>query len=322
MSARELKYKFSHAGEEISISGVDLEEVNSPELPSSVSRSRGKHYNGKKWEGIDLNILFDKQKGLSKRGFQQGSRFGREVKPKSKSIVNQPKGLLSGKLKYGFEHYARGKTEYMAGNPVSSSSSDHRTGGSTAKSTITSENSQKYRELSRQPVDQKKSSSVRKVTLGKSFVTRKVSSIQPQKKSLEVSSQSCDQKSRSSSVISVRRSYVSGKATSKVEVGGDSMQPRGRKSSSGKSSVGSCSNPGYEVKFLSRKQRGKIADEKGEVTMNLAVRNHCKAVEEEKSGNRKGSIINFAKPAYHRTAKSLVRSCTVLKSRVFLSCYA
>ncbi|RDX82079.1 hypothetical protein CR513_37179, partial [Mucuna pruriens] len=324
MSAKELKYKFARSGEGILTSGVDLQGVNSPELPSSVSRSRGKHYSSKKWEGIDLNNLLDKQKGLSRRGFQQGSSSGQEVKPKSKSNVNRTKGLLSGKLGLALErNNGRGKTESMA--CCSSSSSNQKTGGSTARSTITSENTQKYREVCSQQCDQKRSSSLRRVSLGKSCVTRKVSSIQPQKKRLEVSSQPCDQKSRSSSVISVRRSYVSGKA-SRVEIGRDDMRSRGRKSSSGKSSVGSCSNPGYEVKFESRLQREKITDEKGEFTMNLAVKSRGKtgeisktstvSVEDAKSGNRKGSNINFAKPTYHRTAKSLVRSCTVLKSRV------
>nr|KYP34911.1 hypothetical protein KK1_044074 [Cajanus cajan] len=219
MSARELKSKFSQTGEEMLTSGVDLQGVNSPELPSSVSRSRGKHYNSKKWEGVDLNNLLDKQKGMR---------------------------LLSGKS------------------------------GSTTRSTITSDITQKYRE----------------------------------KKCLEVSSQPCDQKSRSSSIISTRRSYILGKA-SNVEIDSDGMQSRGRKSSTGKSSVGSCSNPGYEVKFVSRQQREKITDEKGEVAMNLAVNNRSKPGEISKTsakfGNRKESNITFGKPAYHRTAKSLVQ---------------
>ncbi|XP_020206702.1 uncharacterized protein LOC109791764 [Cajanus cajan] len=311
MSARELKSKFSQTGEEMLTSGVDLQGVNSPELPSSVSRSRGKHYNSKKWEGVDLNNLLDKQKGMSRRGFQQGSGFGLEVKPKSKLDVNRPKGLLSGKSGLVFERNARGKTEFMAScsNSVSSSS-DQKTSRSTTRSTITSDITQKYREVSSQPCDQKISSLVMRVTRGKSCVTRKVSGIQPQKKCLEVSSQPCDQKSRSSSIISTRRSYILGKA-SNVEIDSDGMQSRGRKSSTGKSSVGSCSNPGYEVKFVSRQQREKITDEKGEVAMNLAVNNRSKPGEISKTsakfGNRKESNITFGKPAYHRTAKSLVQ---------------
>ncbi|KAL2327997.1 hypothetical protein Fmac_021424 [Flemingia macrophylla] len=312
MSARELKSKFSHTGEEILTAGVDLQGVNSPKLPSSVSRSRGKHYNTKKWEGINLNILLDKQKGGSRRGFQQGSGFEEKVKPKFKSEGYKPKGLLSGKSRLAFEHKGRGKTEFMTSSskPVTSSSSDQKTGGSTTRSTITSDNTQKkHREVSSQPCDQKRSSSSTRVTHGKSCVTRKVSSIQPQKKCLEASSQLGDQKSRSSSIISVRRSYVSGKA-SDVEIDDDSMQSRGRKSSSGKSSVGSCSNPGYGVKFVPRQQRENITDEKGEITMNLQVKNRCKSGEisrtSAKFGDGKESNITFVKPAYHRTAKSLV----------------
>ncbi|KAK7405072.1 hypothetical protein VNO78_06255 [Psophocarpus tetragonolobus] len=391
MSARELKSKFSR-GEEILTSEVDLHGVNSPELPSSVSRSRGKHYNSKKWEGIDLNTSLDKQKGFSKRDFQQGSSFGQEVKPKSISNVIRLKGLSSGKLGLASERHAKGKTDSKAicSNPVSNSSSDlktgessarsvitsentqevssqpydqkrsssirivslgksrvtgkvsriqaqkkyvevsslpfdqknrtsssdHKSGGSTGRSTISSENTQKCREVSSKPCNQKRSSPIRRVSLRKSCVTRKVSSILPQKKCLEVSSQPCDQKSRGSSIISVRRSYVSGES-SKVENGGDSMRSRRRKSSSGKSNVGSCSNPSYEVKFVSMRRREKITDEKGEITMNLAVKNLCKTgeisktstilVEKANYGSREGSSISFLKPAYRRAAKSLVQ---------------
>ncbi|XP_061367191.1 uncharacterized protein LOC133310299 [Gastrolobium bilobum] len=389
-SARQLKCKFSHPGEEILTSGVDSQVLASPELPSSVSRSRGKHYNSKTWEGINLNTLLDKQQGLSRRCFQPGSSFGQEVKPKSKSNVSRPKGLLSAKLGLAFEHNARGKAKSIeqkglsrrcfqpgssfgqevkpksksnvskpkrllsaklglafehnargkaksiasCSNPVSSSSSvDNKTGESTTGSTVTSENilqQQKYREVSSQPCGQKRrSSSVRSVSLGKSCLTTEASRVQRQQKYMEVSSQSCDQKSRSSSPssVSLRKSYITGKA-SKVEIGGDSMQSRGRKSSSGKSSVGSsCSNPGYEVKFLSKKLREKITDEKDVVKMNLADKNRCKpsnisktstiSVEGAKSGNRKGSSINFAKPAYHGTVKSLsIRSRALLPIKV------
>ncbi|QCD87394.1 hypothetical protein DEO72_LG3g1928 [Vigna unguiculata] len=308
MSAQELKSKFSQ-GEEILAPGIDLQGVNSPELPSSVSRSRGKDYNNKKWEGINLSTLLDKQTG--RRGLQQCSSFG-QVKPRLKSNVIRPKGALSGKFGLTFERQAGGKTESKASNL----GSDRKTGGSSPRSTITSENTQKYMEVSSKACDQKISSSIRRVSVGKCCVTRKISNIQPQKKCLGVSSQPCDQKSRSSSVISVRRSYVSVK-TSKVEIGDNSTQSRGRKSSSGKSSVGSCSNTSIEVKFVSRQHREKITDEKGGVTIKRAIKNRCKPgetskalailAEETKSGNRMGSNINFAKPAYHRTAKSLVQ---------------
>ncbi|KAJ1408492.1 hypothetical protein SESBI_23475 [Sesbania bispinosa] len=333
-SARELKSKFSHPGEEIVTSRVDLQGLVSPELPSSVSRSRGKHYNSKKWEGINLNILLDKQQGLSRRCFQPGSSLGQEV-PKTKSNVGRSKGLLSAKLGLTFEHNARGKIKSMAScsNPVSSSSSvNNKTGESTTRSTITSENTlqqKEYKEVSSRLCDQKnRSLSVRSVSLGKSYVTKATLRVPRQQKYVEVS-KPCDQKSRSSSVssVSLRKSFVTGKA-SKVEIGVDSMQSRGRKSSSGKSSVGSCSNPGYEVKFVSKQQREKITDEKDVVTMNLADKNGCNRgnksktsailVERAKSGNGKGSNISYAKPAYHTTTNSLVQYQST-RSRAMLS---
>ena len=64
------------------------------------------------------------------------------------------------------------------------------------------------------------------------------------------------------------------------------------------------------------------------IQMQIKPKNRCKpsersktstiSVEEAKSGNRKRNSINFAKPAYHRTAKSLVRSCTVRQSHAIL----
>lgn len=327
-SAHVLKSKFSHPGEEILTPGVDSRGIASPVLPSSVSKSRGKQYNSKKWEGINLNILLDKQQGLSRRCFQLGSKFGLEVKPKSKSNISRPKGLLSAKSGSTFERNARGKTESNGNcsNLVSCSSSmGNKTGESSTGSTITSENTlqqQDYKEVSSQPCDEKgKSSSIRSVGFGKSCVTVKASRVQRQKKhmEMEVSIQPCDQKSGS---------YVTGKV-SKVEIDVGSMQSRGRKSSSRKSSVGSCSNPSYEVKFVSKLQREKITDDKDVVTMDLADKNRCNpgisktstiSAEGTKSGNRKGSNINFAKAAYHITTKSLVRSCTVFKSCIFLSC--
>ncbi|WVZ03219.1 hypothetical protein V8G54_024025 [Vigna mungo] len=85
---------------------------------------------------------------------------------------------------------------------------------------------------------------------------------------------------------------------------------QGSKSSSGKSSVGSCSDTSIEAKFVSRQHREKITDQKGGVIIKRAIKNSCKPGETSKatkSGNRMGNNINFSKPAYHRTAKSLVQ---------------
>lgn len=406
-SARELKSKFSHPGEEIVTSSVDLQGLTSPKLPSSVSRSRGKDYNSKKWEGTNLSILLDKQQGLSGRCLQQGSRFAQEVKPKSKSIAGRPKGLLSTKL--GLPYTGRGKTKSIAS---CSSNLDDKSGQSSTRSTITSENTlQKHKEVTRQPCDKKSGSLSVMSSLGNRCVTKKASTFQRQQ-CMGVSSQPFDQKSRSSSVsvslrksyvtasrvevgvdsmlsrsrksssgkssvgscsnpgygakivpkqrsekirdgkdvnamdhadkkgrnpgsgsstvssVSIRKSYVTEKA-SKVEMGVDSMQSRGRKSSSGKSSVGSCSNSGFEAMFASKQQGEEITDEKD--LMNPAEKNRCNPgnkskasvvlIERANFGNRKGGNIDYAKPAYHRTAKSLVRSCTVFSSHTFFSLF-
>ncbi|CAL0333789.1 unnamed protein product [Lupinus luteus] len=468
-SACQLKSMFSHPGEGILTLEVDAPGVSSPDLPSSVSRSRGKQYTCKKWEGINLNLLLDKQLGLSKRCFQAGSSIRQEVKPKSKLNVSRPKRLLNAKSGLAFERNARGNAKSMANcrnlssssgsvgnkagesstrstitsenthqqqkykevssrpcdrnsknvssvrrvslrkscvtklalgnaksmancrNPTSSSSSmDNKAGESSTRSTITSENThqqQKYKEVSSQPCDQnsKNISSVRRVSVRKSCVTKKSSGVLQHRKYMEVSSQPCDQKSGSSPVrrVGLRKSCVtkktsrldigidsmksrgrkssSGKSSvgsssnpgyevefvskykrekdvvtinlaeknkckyanvsqrssilvegrgvkSTVAVGGDSMKSRGRKSSSGKSSVGSCSNPGYEVKFVPKHHREKIPDGKDVVTVNRADKNKCKPDNISlTSSYRKESNVSFAKPAYHRTAKSLVQ---------------
>lgn len=310
--------------------GVGSRGLASPTLPSSVSKSRGKDYKNKKWDGINLNVLLDKQEGLGRRCVQPGSRFGLEMKPKSKTNVSRPNGLFSAKLGSGFQRSDRGNTMSMAScsNLVSSSSSigNNKMGENSTRSTITSENTlhqQDYKEVSSQPCDEKsKSSSVRSVSFGRSCVTEKASRIQQQKKYVDVSSQPFDQKSGSSSVSSVshRKSNATRKS-SNLEMDVDSMKSRGRKSSSGKSSIGSCSNLRYEV---SKQLSDKITEKKDKLTMNLADKKRCMTsairVEGKKTGNRIGSDISFAKPACHITTKPLVRSCIVFKSCIFISC--
>lgn len=313
MSARELKSKFAHSGEEA---------VTSPALPSSVSKSRGKHYNNKNWgKGINLNVLLDKQQGLSKgRCLKQGSSFGYEVKAKSTLNVSRTKGLMSEKSGLTFEHNTRGKaTSNASCNLVGSSSSmDKKNYERSTRSMVASENMMQkkdYKGYRKVSCDEKsKSSPVRSVSFGRSAVTVEASRVvDDQHKYMEVSSKSCDQKSGSSSVssTSLRKSHVTPKV-SKVEMEVGNMKFRGRKSSSGKSSVGSCSNPSYEAKFVSKQQREKITD-----------KNRCNPVNKSKTssiaaeGKGKGMIIG----SNINVAKSLVKSrsvssCTMLPGKV------
>jgi hypothetical protein len=306
LSARELKSKFAHSGE----------AVASPVLSSSVSKSRGKHYNNKKWgKGINLNALLDKQEGLSKgQCLKQGSSLGHEMKAKSTSNVSRSKGLMSEKSGLTFKHNARRKvtSKPSCSNLVGSSSSiDKKNYERSTRSMITSENMMQkkdYKGHKKVSCDEKsKSSSVRSVSFGKSLVTLESSRVQDQHKYTEVSSKPCDQKSGSSSVnsISLRKSYVT-QEVSKVEMDVGNMKSRSRKSSSGKSSVGSCSNTSYEVKFVSKQQREKITDKKDVVAMKPANKNRCNPGNKSKTSSIIGSNINVA--------KSLVRSYTDFKS--------
>ncbi|XP_019450577.1 PREDICTED: uncharacterized protein LOC109352853 [Lupinus angustifolius] len=298
-SARQLKSMFSHPGEGILTSEVDAQGLASPELPSSVSRSRGKHYISKKWEGINLNNLLDEQQGLSKRCFPAGSSFGQEMKPKSKLNVSRPKGLLSAKSGLTFECDVRGNAKSMTNsrNPaICSTSVDNKTSESNTRSTITSENThqhQKYMEVSSKPCDQKSrnGSSDRNVSLRKSWFMKKTPRVQQQQKYMEVSSKPCDQKSGSSSVssVSLRKSCVKEKASG-LDIGGNSMKSRGHKSSSGKSTVGSSSNPGYEIESVSKYQRGKDVDKNKCKCANVSQRSSI-LVEGAKSSNQRGAKL-------------------------------
>jgi hypothetical protein len=240
---------------------------------------------------------------------KQGSSFGHEVKAKSTSNVSRSKGLMSEKLGLTFEHNARRKvtSKPSCSNLVGSSSSiDKKNYERSTRSMITSENMMQkkdYRGHKKVSCDEKsKSSSVRSVSFGKSLVTVESSRVQDQHKYTEVSSKPCDQKSGSSSVnsISLRKGYVT------QEVSKVGNMKSSRKSSSGKSSVGSCSNTSYEVKFVSKQQREKITDKKDVVAMKPANKNRCNPGNKSKTSSIIGSNINVA--------KSLVRSYTDFKS--------
>jgi hypothetical protein len=95
------------------------------------------------------------------------------------------------------------------------------------------------------------------------------------------------------SSTSLRKSHVTPKV-SKVEMDVGNMKFRGRKSSSGKSSVGSCSNSSYEAKFVSKQQREKITD-----------KNRCNPGNKSKTssitaeGKGKGIIIEVIPSSSH-----------------------
>ncbi|XP_028807597.1 uncharacterized protein LOC114762295 isoform X2 [Neltuma alba] len=274
-SSHELKSKFSKSGEEIVTSAFDSQGPPSPELPSSVSRSRGKHFKSKKW-GVNLDVSFDK-KLPARMCFPEVSGFGPEVKPK----LNATKSKGTSSAKSMANGYALSNcTKSMAGRSLAirSGSMNNKAGESNSRSTITSEYTQGQENLT------------------------------------EVSSKPYDKKSQLSfrSTTSLRKSCVV-KKTLRVDINGDSKKSRARKSSSGKSSVGSCSNP--------------VSDGKDVAIVNPAAKNRCKLsnasrkstvhIEAPKLLSRLGTTAEFAKPTYHKATKS-VAPHQILPSRACL----
>ncbi|XP_054789533.1 uncharacterized protein LOC129295076 isoform X1 [Prosopis cineraria] len=286
-SSHQLKSKFSKSGEEIVASELDSQGPPSPEHPSSVSRSRGKHYGSMKW-GINLDVLFDKQlpaMGFSRRCFQKVSGFGPEVKSKAYEIKS--KGTSSAKLGLVSECNASRKTLSNCTKSMATrrslvnrpGSMENKTGGSNSRSTVTSEYTQRQENLT------------------------------------EVSSKPYGQKSQLSfrNSTSVRKSCAVEKA-SRVDINGDSKKSRARKSSHGKSSVGSCSNTvpdGKEVAFLNPESRSRYK------LPNIS-RKSTVHIEEPKLLDRLGTAVEFAKPSCHKATKSLFHR-QIVRSRARLA---
>ncbi|EEF40639.1 conserved hypothetical protein [Ricinus communis] len=84
-SSLQLKAAFAYSGEGSASSDIiDLKRTSSPELPSSVSRSRGKHYASKKWGGKCPDFSLNKKhpvKALSGKSTTESTGFvGNETK--------------------------------------------------------------------------------------------------------------------------------------------------------------------------------------------------------------------------------------------------
>lgn len=296
-SSRQLKSAFSHYGERITTSDLDLQGSSSPKLPLSVSRSRGKDYTGKKQKEEKYDFTLNKQhpvKVLSGKSSRVDSGSGEKMKPKS-SFINS-KGASRPKSSLVCESNLTGnvilscsKPISTCADPASSSSSTGNKAGDSNTSTITSQSSQqqhrKYMEVSSQPFGPTGRLSVLRISLSKSCVTRQAS---------------------------------------RVEINNDGRESRGRKSSSGKSSVGSSSsNPTYEIKISTKSARHKeiTPDSRNVARMTYAAKNKIKhssvskasstKVEEGSSHSRKVTKINVVKSAHQEAAKSKVHYQTL-----------
>ncbi|GAV85354.1 hypothetical protein CFOL_v3_28792 [Cephalotus follicularis] len=250
-SARELKSMFSRSGEGSTTTDFDLQVLSSPKIPSSVSRSRGKHYRSKKWGGDNCHVSLNKPLPVNVlNGISKVVNFEscEELKPRL-SFINV-KGTSKSKTSLVFERKSNVNSMKNYKKPTfthavveSSLSSVAHKAGQSNTSTVTSESSQPQ-----------------------------------QQKDLEVSSRAFGKSSGllSAVKITLSKSRVT-RPASRVEI--NRRQSRDRKSSSSKSSVGSSSNPGLNAMgptFTSIRNKERTPDSRNVTRMNEEGKNKVK----------------------------------------------
>lgn len=338
-SSRQLKAAFSCSGEGSCESNFELLGPSSPKLPSSVSRSRGKDYDSKKWQGengdVSLNkkhlveVLRDKSRAdvgtvkkiKSNAGFVKpkstsaDSKSREEIKPKL-SFINS-KGTFSSKNSSVSEGSSTQNGKGNSLKPIfssrglesSSSSAVDKENESNALSTVTSESSlrgwQNTIEVSSRAFGQSRMllSAVR-ITLRKSCVTRQASRVETN-----------NDTNQSMVGINIDR------RESRMDINVDRRESRDRKSSSSKSSVGSSSVPSdvNRSAFISTRKKEKTPDSRNVARMTVAPSNQVNISNESKvsvvqknKGNfnsRRKNMSMITKSTYKETAKLNVRIC-------------
>ena len=292
-SSRQLKSAFSHSGDESTVLDFDLCGPSSPKLPPSVSKSRGKQYRSKKWKGENPEFSLDKShpvKGLS--GKSSFVKPGQGAKPRNKSSFICPKETSSSKSSVVREISSSGKAIVNCSKPLSTCG------------------------------DPGSSMSVEVIKASESNPTSTITSDSGQQQQLkvtDVSSQAFGHTSELLSVmkISLRKSRVMRQA-SRVEINNDTKQLKGRNSTSSKSSVGSSSNPRYDVRIStstktqpkettpdSRNAGRMIYVAKSKVNSSGIVNASTTKVEEGASNNRRGQP-NIRKSTSQGAAKQKV----------------
>ncbi|XP_048130067.1 uncharacterized protein LOC115754793 isoform X2 [Rhodamnia argentea] len=219
-SSRQLKSTFSHFSEENGSSDFCLQGPSSPKLPSTVSKSRGKDYRGKKWEKHKSDPSVHQShpvKVLSATSSSSNECSYLQSKPKSRLVdLRGPSGLKK--------------------NLVTERNSDKNGSRLSSKPTL--------------PGSTSNNTSQTKQKSGISFESHQ----QEEKMVVHVSGQVFGNSTGLSSIIrtSLRKSCVTRQA-SRVEITGDTGHRSGHKSS-GKSSVGSSSHPLYDAKLSTSSQ--------------------------------------------------------------------
>ncbi|GMP52821.1 hypothetical protein CsSME_00018503 [Camellia sinensis var. sinensis] len=187
-------------------------KTSTPKLPHSVSRSRGKSYRIKDWGQSNCCGIASNKHHPIKNLISKSSRLNSNEKIKPKPSSGNRKGN------------ARSKVNSVCSYPKPSSNfGDSKTGSSPA--------------------------AIKEVESKSASTITSESGEQQHQNLLDVSSQTISHTSgllSSLKVVTLRKSCVTRQALRVEIVGGRQLE--GRKSSSGKSSVGSSSHPGYDVK--------------------------------------------------------------------------
>ncbi|KAM2671829.1 hypothetical protein EV1_007597 [Malus domestica] len=252
-SSRQLKAAFLNSGEDSMGLNFDLVGPSSPQLLSSVSKSRGKDFVSKKWrrENQDFTDKRHLDKVLSGTSSCGNSGSSDEMNPKSSFI--QLKGTTSSKSGSVCKSSLTGnhipncsKPTSSGGDPTCSFSSvTNKANESSTASTITSESGQ-----------------------------------QQQQKFMEKSNPALSQTNGILSVIKAgfRKSGIM-RPAARVEINCDRRKSRGRKSSFSKSSVGSSSNPGSNGRTstsTSIQYKERSPDSRNVTRMSYATKNRTK----------------------------------------------
>lgn len=287
-SSCQLKSVFSHCGECTSTSDFDKQISTSPKLPSSVSRSRGKHYRSKRWRLDNCESLLNKQhpvKVLSGKSSCLDSQFGEEIQPKLsfrnlRGTLRSESSLVCESIHTGNAIRSCSKPVSTFGDPASRSSSmGNKASGSSTRSTITSQSTnqqkQNYREVPTQP----------------------------------------------SGPGTLRKSCITGQA-SRLDMNNERKLSKGYKSSTGKSSVGSSSSLLYDAKsstssLIHHKETNTVSRNVARMTYAAKNKAQTSSVSNASTTKIAGSSnarmrtkVSFVKSAQQEAAKPKVRRRT------------
>ncbi|KAJ8754634.1 hypothetical protein K2173_010725 [Erythroxylum novogranatense] len=262
-SSRQLKASFSNSPKESLSSEFDLKGPVSPNLPSSVSKSRGKHYTVKKCRGDGFDATFIKQHPVM--GLKGKSRLlnsGPEMEPKlsfvsSKGTSSSITNLISEKGSIRNSKDLK-KTYAAAGAYRSSSNIVVDKEGVSLSGIITSEGGQQVEQAKKKVSGQ-----------GFGHTTGILSAVR----------------------TSLRKSYVTRQA-SRVQTNINSKKSGDSKSSSGKSSVVSSSNisyPGMSSAFTMVHNQEKTPDNRNIIRMTEAATSKVRYL----NAQVKGEACNF-----------------------------